>query len=522
MGQPHHHFEKRRYPSDLVLVSAAAFCYLVARACIQSVTIDEADSFMTFAAGAMGDSWYPASQNHLLNTLLERLSWSIFGFNQVAMRLPALLGAAIYLGSAVGICARFAGRVFRMLVFVCLVFNPFVLDYLVAARGYSLAVGFLLAAVAVFWWAIDREAEADPASLRRGALVSVLLALSFAANFSFAIADILAGVIFLLAAVIAEPGLSRRRIARIGISGTLPGAGVALFLCASVLFHWHSGELVYGAHSLREMWTSLFRASFPPPNPEIVNPLLYRIWAGMGFPLCVVAIIFLCAQVAAVVSMPRIWGATELRPTACIAIALGSIILLAVALHWAAFHAAGLLLPEARTGLFFAPLLTLLFAASADVLRRQPGLRRLSIPAVAILAVCSVYFSSGLRLHYFQQWWFNEDTKNVFWVMRDIEHRCGVHEFVTEWYYVATLNFYRRQYENETMIPFSSAHKDSLPKGKGAYVVYYPDDENFLKENGLSVWYHNWRTGAAVAVRACPERVVAHVGEQINSGGSVR
>jgi hypothetical protein len=506
----------RKYSWDLILLSIAVVCYLAARACVQSVTIDEADCFMTFATGYGDAAWYPSAQNHVLNTLLERLSWSIFGFNQVAMRLPALLGAVIYMASAISICGRLTGRVFRLVVFVCLVGNPFVLDYLVAARGYSLAVAFLLGAVAVYWGIVDQETEGEPAALGRYALASVFLGLSFAANFSFAIADGLAGVIFLVVAGISyhlgqrsrgKAGLSRRRAALEGICGTLPGVGVAFFLCGSTLVRWHSGEFVYGAHHLAEMWKSLSKTSFPVPNPEIVNPLLNPAWARFRSPLLGAAIVFLCLQLVAVVSIPRIWAARQLRSRVLIAIAFSSIVLLAVALHWAALRVAGLLLPEARTGLFFVPLLTLLFATTTDVLRRETSLRRAAIPGLAILAACGVYFLGTLRLHYFQEWRFNEDTKNVFWVMREVERRCGIHEFVTEWHYVATLNFYRLQYENQTMKPFFSVFKENLPKDKNGYIVYYDDGEGFIKQNQLAVWYHNWQTGATVAVRACPVAV---------------
>src|SRR4051812_42912856 len=93
--------------SDLILLSVLAFCLLIARACIQSVTIDEADAFMAFATRDSALIWYPVAQNHLLYTMLARLSWNIFGFNQIAMRLPALLGAAIYLLASIHICSRF-------------------------------------------------------------------------------------------------------------------------------------------------------------------------------------------------------------------------------------------------------------------------------------------------------------------------------------------------------------------------------------------------------------------------------
>jgi hypothetical protein len=503
---------ERPVPRGLVLAAVGVFGYLVARACIQSVTIDEADSFLQYATGPTWAAWYPAAANHLLNTLLERFSWTLFGFNQVAMRLPALLGAAIYLFSAVTICAKLSGKVFRSLVFACLVFNPFILDYLVAARGYSLAVACLLATIALFWGVIDRGLRAEAVPLYFYALGSILLALSFAANFSFGVANVVTGAVLLLAAAMSErlgqrhkalPAFPRRRAALLVICGTLPGLAVALFLCSSMLMEWRGSLLVYGSNSLHAMWKSVFGASFPPPNPEIVNGLLYPVWAWIGIHLHTLVIPLFWIQLATLVGMPRLRGLLLSRSSGLIATALTVIAALTVVLHWLAFRTIGMPLPEARTGLFFVPFLTLAFAAGADVLRRDSDFRAWSIPGMAVLTICAAYFLTCLRLHYFQEWRFNEDTNEVFREMRTIEQRCGIHEFVTQWHYEPVLNYYRRQYEAYTLNPFSPAFKEAFPQGKNSYVLFYPEGESLIKNEGLGVWYHNDITGAVVAVRGC-------------------
>ncbi|HEV3198190.1 MAG TPA: hypothetical protein VGZ73_09790 [Bryobacteraceae bacterium] len=45
----------------------------------------------------------------------------------------------------------------QLALFVCLVYNPFVMDYLVSARGYSLALAFLMAAIAIGAYALAPE-----------------------------------------------------------------------------------------------------------------------------------------------------------------------------------------------------------------------------------------------------------------------------------------------------------------------------------------------------------------------------
>src|SRR5260370_34536046 len=89
--------------------------------------------------------WQGASNNHILNSLLMRLFTSVFGVSHLSVRAPALLGAALYIGAAYLLCRKLTPDLrVQWPVFVCLVYNPFVFDHLVAARGYALALGFMM------------------------------------------------------------------------------------------------------------------------------------------------------------------------------------------------------------------------------------------------------------------------------------------------------------------------------------------------------------------------------------------
>jgi hypothetical protein len=86
--------------SRAVMLATAAFAMLwaVARAALQSITIDEAVSYLVFVR-TPDLHWYPAANNHLLNTLLERLSTLLFGLHHLSVRAPALLGAGLYISA---------------------------------------------------------------------------------------------------------------------------------------------------------------------------------------------------------------------------------------------------------------------------------------------------------------------------------------------------------------------------------------------------------------------------------------
>src|SRR5216684_1675662 len=168
-----------RPKADFVLLAAAliAMALAVVRACLQSITIDEATAYLTFVPVDWPAYFYAQSNNHVLNTILQWIFAGLFGLSHPAVRAPALIGGAIYIAASYGLCREISSeRAIRLPLFLCLVYNPFVMDYMVAARGYGLALGFLMTAI----WAISKE---------RFATASICAALSFCANFSFAYID---------------------------------------------------------------------------------------------------------------------------------------------------------------------------------------------------------------------------------------------------------------------------------------------------------------------------------------------
>ena len=98
-----------RRPSDTALLGVAAifaFLWVIARACIQSITIDEADTYLVWVARPDPSHWSPASNNHILNSLLMRLFTGLFGLSRLTVRAPALIGVAIHIGAAYYLCDR--------------------------------------------------------------------------------------------------------------------------------------------------------------------------------------------------------------------------------------------------------------------------------------------------------------------------------------------------------------------------------------------------------------------------------
>jgi len=329
---------RNRYPLAVTALLAAVL--ILYRAATQSITIDEATTYQFFVARDFSNLWKPAANNHLLNSLLMKLSTQLFGVSAFTARIPALLGAAFYLAAAARLSILIAAgrRSVEALLFAGLVFNPFILDYLIAARGYSMALGFLLSAIA-----ISASAALDPDPNRRvytrAAICSALLGLCFVANFSFAIAAATT-----LAACFA---LDRQRTPRLALVYLVPGLLIAAALSAKTLVAWTPNQFTYGARTLAQSAQTLIEASFYQPDLN-----LFGKTSNLGY--------ILIALVAAASAFRIISLRIDRKPNPQLRIAATLFASLAacILLHWIAHRTFGLLLPRDRTAGFVVPIVS--------------------------------------------------------------------------------------------------------------------------------------------------------------------
>src|SRR6267378_458085 len=90
--------------SRLILGAVAAFAmaWTISRAAVQSITIDEAMTYNIFVFNRL--PFWPSGSNHILNSLLMYVCTKLFGVSQFTARLPALIGAALYITAAYRLC----------------------------------------------------------------------------------------------------------------------------------------------------------------------------------------------------------------------------------------------------------------------------------------------------------------------------------------------------------------------------------------------------------------------------------
>lgn len=466
--------------------------WTIARACLQSVVIDEADSYVFFAHPALSEHalLFPASGNHVLYTILSHFSTQLLGINELSLRTPALLGAAIYISAAYCLCVLVTIRAtLQAILFIALVFNPFVLDYLVAARGYSLGIALMMAALATIGWILQRAAPA--LSWKACAMASACAGLSFCSAFPFAFADAAILVVLWLW------GIGTYRTAgekfRFSAAVFVPAVVVTGAICGRTLWHWPKGQLYWGSTSIGQFWDGLRESCFDRMNPALAGPWLERAlsWVPGVAPWAGIAVL---AIAAGLLPRQRNSGAS-VRMFFFFLTTLS----LALAAHLFAFQAFGLLLPLDRTGLFIAPLSVLALGAAMGVPLETTAFRVVRWIGTGVLAISAFYFLGCLRLDHFREWIWNADAKHVYWVLTDLRRRCGVPDSSVEWRYTGALNFYRLYFNDKDLKEF--VRGDPFQPGKPVYVTYYPSAKPFIDGQHLRVIYHNDLTETAVAVQ---------------------
>ncbi|MGA2195364.1 MAG: hypothetical protein ABSH40_08845 [Bryobacteraceae bacterium] len=478
----------------LISTGACAFLWIVARASVQSLTIDESDTFLVYVVRANLSDWEAASNNHVLNSLLMRLFVMVFGASPFTIRLPALIGAAVYITAVYFLVRLITPRLLlQWSMLVCLVASPFVMDYLVAARGYSLALAFLTCAITL----AVRHKQRGGSPYKAAALISVCAALSVSANFSFAIADVATGLLILIW-MWGDAAASRVKTLAAFV---LPGLAVGYFFVGPTVLGWPKGQFTWGANSLLDTGRSLLEASLYQPNPYLLNPRLHHYFVHFGkflYPL--LGVFFLWRAVLLYRARATVRGAAP-------ALMAGTALIITLVCHQLLYWLYGILLPLDRTGLYIALFLFLLAGASAAITLDSLQGRITARAMTGVLALIACYSIGCLRLTYFKEWKYDADMKKVYSVLAYYNRTYGLKDVSVNWRYVAAINAYRELSGHETLhqIGGGPTKVNEYPAGYQAYVVFYPWDWGFVKREGLKMVYRDTFTDVAVAIRPALE-----------------
>jgi len=128
------------------LLMTAAFIYTILRAWYLPIAHDEANSYFEWVSASLRDillyNSFELPNNHLLNTLLIKIFVYFFGLSEFVIRIPALIGHALYLVGIYKTLKLFLKDGLVVVGLCVLIFNPFMLQMFAMGRGYALSLGF--------------------------------------------------------------------------------------------------------------------------------------------------------------------------------------------------------------------------------------------------------------------------------------------------------------------------------------------------------------------------------------------
>lgn len=480
------------YRRIALLLLAFVFAISVYRAATQSFTTDEAFSHNLFLSGSWSRLFgsYDAA-HHVLYSILAKLCITLFGLSEFALRLPALLGCALYLGAAYRLCRKLApyGAAF-LLPLALLSLNPHLMDFFSAARGYGLALAlFLWAAL----WTLDYVEAPTRTGLRR---IAFALALAVSANLTLLVPASALGL--LLAAAIL---LDSRLGARLGVRGRwwyvvdgllLPSVIPAFVILILPLTKATRDHFYFGAASASESLQSLVEMSFfHHPLPErlatiLPSPGFWHPLAGVLFPALVGAALAAC--LLALILAVRRGGFSALQLPARFLYFAGGALGLSVAVLAAAHNLFGVKYPLARTGLYFIPLLVLGATALWAWLGSHPAASRAAGSALAGLGVlCLVQFLALFQCNHYGEWRFDRSTKRIVQLIREdyVRSPQGRVRIGATWMLEPTINFYRRRYRLDWVEPVERGS----PDGDYNYYVLVGEDRGVAAKRKLEILF---------------------------------
>jgi hypothetical protein len=464
-----------------LILSICLAVYSFIRATQLSITHDEVGNYL-------GYSIYPVMDiikftnlqlgNHVLNSLLVKLTTSLFGLNEFALRLPNLIAHLFYL--------YFSWKILRLLTkdkylaiagFILVNFNPYLLDFFSLSRGYGLEISTMIVGLyfmIMFW------KNGKPKYLWGAVIMNALGVLS---NLTFipVYFSMILMINFLKIVELIQLKNSFKSSILTLLKLNIPVLVISVCLAALVVGPIIRLESI-GEFSARAnndgFWDNLFRS--------VIRHSLYMQFDWESLQYSLTSVVQVLSALLIILFAYHIynakWNAT--RSGFFIMISMLMIICL-----W--FYFQHLLLgsryPHQRTALFIFPLFMLTLVAAFDLIT---SFRLALIPARTILIIASFFvlfhFYKAANSSFCFDWYFDASTKKMLTenfdtmksVAPDNERRV---KFGTYWMYRPGIEFYLKV-NNIDWIELIT-YRDSFKEQADFYYIPYTFKDSIAKFN---------------------------------------
>jgi hypothetical protein len=430
-------FARSRLENIFAIVCAlarlAVCCY---RAAHQAIIVDEATTYNKFVSGPWRKLLFGRydANNHILSSIMIKLSVTLGGLSPFNLRLPSLIAGFFLTLGAFWLLKKVDSWPLRWGAFAAICLCPLLLDFSIAARGYSLSLAF-------FVWALYFSQQ------RRYLTAGVLLGLSIGANLA---------ILFPVIALIVTVALFERK--------PLPYLIVPALLL---------GALINGP-SLRRAHREDFYIGYPEFRTAAISFVATSLYAmpdrwgilgvrGVAIVRIVdygLALFLVIVSAASVLSKDR----RKLIPFLTFTITLFGLIL--------AKWLFGVNYPADRTCLYFIILGPIAWAVAGDAFKSRIVRTIWLLP----LIVLSIQFTTQLQTRYFEFWRVEADDELI---ARLIQQQCvgkpdNSMTLASTWMHQPTIEFYRQYLHISALKPVERFDPTPLT-GFDFYVLSWGD-----------------------------------------------
>jgi 4-amino-4-deoxy-L-arabinose transferase-like glycosyltransferase len=501
-----------------------AFGVSVYRAKTQAIAHDEALTYQWFLDQGVYHVLMYNPANHVLFTILAKPFVWVLGVKEFTLRAPSLFGAAAYLMATYFLCAKLFGDGLLLPLSVALLcLNPQILDFLPAARGYSLGLACLAATLYILAKLVERgEFDPDDKGWRWGcAMASVLLALSLAASLTNIVPAACLTLAFAIVALggrsaFKEPGNRRLRIFSCYL--LVPGVFAGLGILWPFLIQVRRAHAETNMGGTRDAVREIFNGSFLykwtddvysslgaiPPMPHSWQAQISDLGGYVILPLLFCFVAFGLVLASRPGAGPKTNHDRQRQLFAGAAVACVALIFL---LH----VAAKINYPFSRYCLFFIPLFTIGAVLTGREIDRRFPRARLKIAGVIIAGIVVFDYAVSLNTAYFRYTAYDMISRELFQtIAKDAQPRGLTNVRVGgTWWYEPEMNFYRRRYRADWLLPYDIKDRsyiwetpNSLVPADYDYFVFIPASDPGLKGPRVRTIFHDDKTQVTIIALA--------------------
>lgn len=300
----------------LIVVGAVLRAILL----FQPITYDEAFTFTYYASRpfhvVVSDYSYP--NNHVLHTLLAKLSTMVFGIGKVSLRMPAFLAGVACLPLFYFFVRAMFNRYIAIMALAMVAASGPLMDYSALARGYSLTWLFMVIALVLGRHLIKKDRTVT------AILIGISCALGMWAVPTMIYAAIMIHVWLVISLMARYEDSLRQRLLKVLLSGVVFVACTLLFYLPVIMVHGLDQLLHHQTQDARnwnefvrdhwdralDLWAVLADASSPWVALLGFIGLLQATFISSKFRALIFALLLGCVPLVlaqAVVGPPRIW-----------------------------------------------------------------------------------------------------------------------------------------------------------------------------------------------------------------------